>query len=144
MSQAMSRSSFGTPIVCSATVSNLKRSGSKYNDVTSTFITIWAGCLDSDFALIISSPILYRTYCAGRVSTGLFDVREGITVKNGITYLRRQPPGSDCSLRGAAQAVCPLIPFTSLLLWLVLGVGLNVGQSMSLEQDHHWNPGFFT
>ena len=76
--------------------------------------------------------------------TGLFDVREGITVKNGITYLRRQSPGSDCFLRGAAQAVCPLIPFTSLLLWLILGVGLNVGQSMSLEQDHHWNPGFFT
>jgi len=94
------------------------------------FTAIWAGCLG--LALVLSFPILYRAYRAGRVFTGLFGVREGneergyvpastITRKKTVlTKEHRRPFGT-------------LIPFLSFLLWSPLGVGLNVGQSASFE-----------
>ena len=93
------------------------------------FTAIWAGCLG--LALVLSLPILYRAYRAGRVFTGLFGVREGIegrgyltvptiTRKTVLASKHRRPLGT-------------LIPFFSFILWSPLGVGLNVGQSASSE-----------
>ena len=94
------------------------------------FTAIWAGCLG--LALVLSLPVLYRAYRAGRVFTGFFGVREGIKDRDYIPA--PSTAGKETVLsKEHRRPLSFLIPFTSVLLWSPLGVGLNVGQSTSLK-----------
>jgi ferric-chelate reductase len=82
---------------------------------------------------VLSFPVLYRAYRAGRVFTGLFGVREGTPKERDYTPA---PPTAGNETVLAKEHRRPLyspISFPSFLLWSPLGVGLNVGQSTSLK-----------
>ena len=84
-------------------------------------------------ALVLSSPILYRAYRAGRVFSGLFGVREGFEERGYVpapTIIRKK---TTVLVNEHFQPLGALIPFLSFLLWSPLGVGINVGQSASSE-----------
>jgi hypothetical protein len=80
-------------------------------------------------ALVLSSPILYRAYRAGRVFTGLFGVREGIE-ERGYVSVPKITRKKTVLAKEHHRPLGTLIPF---LLWTPLGVGLNVGQSALSE-----------
>jgi ferric-chelate reductase len=81
---------------------------------------------------VLSFPALYRAYRAGRVFTGLFGVREG--TKERDYTLAPTTAGKDTVLaKEHRRSLCSPISFPSFLFWSPLGVGLNVGQSTSLE-----------
>ena len=83
-------------------------------------------------ALVLSSPILYRAYRAGRVFTGIVGVREDIKERGYVlapTITRKKA----VLAKEHRQLLGTPIPSPSFLLWSPLGVGLNVGQSTSSE-----------
>ena len=81
---------------------------------------------------MLSFPVLYRAYRAGRVFTGLFGVREG-TKERDYTPAPTAAGKEAVLAKDHRRSLCSVISSPSFLLWSPFGVGLNVGQSTSLE-----------
>jgi hypothetical protein len=80
-------------------------------------------------AVVLSLPALYRAYRAGRAFTGLLGVREGI---QGRDYAPATAAPRKETATKRRSPLGYLSSFHALFLWCPLGVGLNVGQSMSI------------